>query len=158
MFFENKDKLTLKFKLITIYIMGIFYINVGIGHFINPDFFLVIVPDYLPYHLFLVYISGLFEIIFGASMLFKKSRKFGGIGLIFLLLLVFPANIFLFQSVEAQSVYEISKNKALVRMFFQAPLIVIAYWHSLDKNYRYFDIFCGIIFIPTILYFVSLSN
>ena len=63
MFFENKDKLALKFKLITVYIMALFYINVGIGHFISPDFFLVIVPDYLPYHLFLVYISGLFEII-----------------------------------------------------------------------------------------------
>ena len=158
MFFENKDKLTLKFKLITIYIMAIFYINVGIGHFINPDFFLVIVPDYLPYHLFLVYISGLFEIIFGASLLFKKSRKFGAIGLIFLLILVFPANIFLFQSLEAQSVYEISKDKALVRMFFQAPLILIAFWHSLDKVYRYYDIFCVIIFIPTILYFISLSS
>ena len=97
MFFENKDKLAFKFKLITIYIMAIFYINVGIGHFINPDFFLVIVPDYLPYHLFLVYISGLFEIIFGFSLLFKKSRKFGAIGLIFLLILVFPANIFLFK-------------------------------------------------------------
>ena len=73
MFFESKDKLAFKFKLLTIYIMAIFYINVGIGHFINPDFFLVIVPDYLPHHLFLVYISGLFEIIFGASLLFKKS-------------------------------------------------------------------------------------
>ena len=82
MFFENKVKLGLKFKLITIYIMAIFYINVGIGHFINPDFFLVIVPDYLPYHLFLVYISGLFEIIFGVSLLFKKSRKFSFLSII----------------------------------------------------------------------------
>ena len=158
MFFENKDKLGLKFKLITIYIMALFYINVGIAHFINPDFFLVIVPDYLPYHMFLVYISGLFEIIFGVSLLFKKSRKFGALGIIFLLILVFPANIFLFQSMEAQSVYEISKNKALVRMFFQVPLILIAFWHSLDKEHTYFDIFCVIIFVPTILYFISLSN
>ena len=37
MFFENKDKLAFKFKLITIYIMAIFYINVGIGHFINQE-------------------------------------------------------------------------------------------------------------------------
>ena len=158
MFFENQDKLALKFKLFTIYIMALFYINIGIGHFVNPDFFLVIVPDYLPYHLSLVYISGLFEIILGASLIFKKSIKFGGIGLIFLLIFVFPANIFLFQSLEAQSVYEISRSKALVRMFFQAPLIIIAFWHSLYKEYRYFDIFCGIIFIPTILYFISLSN
>ena len=158
MFFENKINFSLKYKHITIYIMAVLYINIGINHFVNPDFFLVIVPDYLPYHLALVYISGLFEIIFGLLLIFKKTRKIAGIGLIFLLILVFPANIFLFQSIEAQSVYEISQNKALVRMFFQAPLILIAFWHSILKEHKYFDIFCGIFFVPTILYFISLST
>ena len=157
MFFENKINFPQKFKFISIYIMSVLYINIGINHFVNPDFFLVIVPDYLPYHLALVYISGLFEIIFGLLLIFKKTRKIAGIGLIFLLILVFPANIFLFQSTDAQSAYAISQNKALVRMFFQAPLILIAFWHSISKEHKYFDIFCGIFFIPTILYFISLS-
>ncbi len=157
MIFNTKNTFITNYKLITIFILAILYINVGITHFTNPDFFLVIVPDYLPYHLFIVYVSGLFEIILGLMLLFKKTRKYGGIGLIFLLILVFPANIFLFQSAEAQSVYEISKNKAFVRMFFQAPLILLAYWHSLSKEYKYFDFFCGIIFIPTIIYFISLA-
>ena len=157
MFFENKINFSLKYKHITIYIMAVLYINIGINHFVNPDFFLVIVPDYLPCQSALVYISGLFEIILGLLLVLKKTRKIAGIGLIFLLILVFPANIFLFQSIEAQSAYEISQNKALVRMFFQPPLILIAFWHSISKEHKYFDIFCGIIFIPTILYFVSLS-
>ena len=117
----------------------------------------MIVPDYLPYHLFIVYVSGLFEIILGFMLFFKKTRKYAGIGLIFLLILVFPANIFLYQSTEAQSVYEISENKAFVRLFFQAPLILLAFWHSLSKEYKCFDVFCGIIFIPTIIYFISLA-
>ena len=157
MFFENKINFPQKFKFFTIYIMVILYINIGINHFVNPDFFLVIVPDYLPYHLALVYISGIFEIIFGVLLVFKKTRKIAGTGLVFLLILVFPANIFLFQSIEAQSAYEITQNKALIRMFFQAPLILIAFWHSITKEHKYFDIFCGICFIPTILYFISLS-
>ena len=157
MFFENKINFLQKFKFFTIYIMAILYINIGINHFVNPDFFLVIVPDYLPYHLALVYISGIFEIIFGVLLVFKKTRKIAGRGLVFLLILVFPANIFLFQSIEALSAYEITQNKALVRMFFQAPLILIAFWHSIIKEYKYFDILCGICFMPTILYFISLS-
>ena len=157
MIFKTKNTFINKYKLITIFILAILYINVGINHFTNPDFFLVIVPDYLPYHLFIVYVSGLFEIILGFMLLFKKTRKYAGIGLVFLLILVFPANIFLYQSAEAQSVYEISKNKAFVRLFFQAPLILLAFWHSLSEEYKYFDIFCAIIFIPTIIYFISLA-
>ena len=157
MIFNTKNTFITKYKLITIFILAILYINVGISHFTNPDFFLVIVPDYLPYHLFIVYVSGLFEIILGFMLLFKKTRKYAGIGLIFLLILVFPANIFLYHSPEAQSVYEISKNKAFIRLFFQAPLILLAYWHSLSKEYEYFDIFCGIISIPTIAYFITLA-
>ena len=90
-----------KYKLISIFILSLLYINVGITHFTNPGFFLVIVPDYMPYHLFLVYVSGFFEIILGLLLLFKKTRKYAGIGLVILLILVFPANIFLYQSEEA---------------------------------------------------------
>ena len=48
MFFENQDKLALKFKLFTIYIMALFYINIGIGHFVNPDFFFSHCPGLPP--------------------------------------------------------------------------------------------------------------
>ena len=119
MIFRTKNTFINKYKLITIFILAILYINVGITHFTNPDFFLVIVPDYLPYHLFIVYVSGLFEIILGFMLLFKKTRKYAGIGLVFLLILVFPANILLYQSAEAQSIYEISKNKALLTITCQ---------------------------------------
>ena len=157
MIFKAKNTFIGKYKLISIFILSLLYINVGITHFTNPGFFLVIVPDYMPYHLFLVYVSGFFEIILGFLLLFKKTRKYAGIGLVILLILVFPANIFLYQSEEAQSVYEISKNKAFIRMFFQFPLILLAYWHSLSKKYKCLDILCAIIFIPTIVYFISLA-
>ena len=77
-------------KLILIIISSIFYTIVGIKHFINPEFFLAIVPPYLPYHLELVYISGFFEILFGIMILFPRYRFYGSIGLILLLLAVFP--------------------------------------------------------------------
>ena len=75
MIFDTKNTFISKYKLITIFILAILYINVGITHFTNPDFFLVIVPDYLPYHLFIVYVSGLFEIILGFMLLFQQNKK-----------------------------------------------------------------------------------
>ena len=115
-------------KYILIIISSIFYVLVGIKHFINPNFFLAIVPPYLPYHLELVYISGLFEILFGVMILFPKYRYWGSVGLILLLIAVFPANIYLFQSVEAQKAIGATQEIATWRLPVQGIFILVAYW------------------------------
>ena len=115
-------------KYILIIISSIFYVLVGIKHFIDPNFFLAIVPPYLPYHLELVYISGLFEILFGVMILFPKYRYWGSVGLILLLIAVFPANIYLFQSVEAQKAIGATQEIATWRLPVQGIFILIAYW------------------------------
>ena len=84
-------------KLLSIIIMGLFYISVGVNHFTDPYWFLQIVPPYLPYKIELVYISGLLEIILGFMLLLPKTRFYAGWGLIVLLIAVYPANIYLAQ-------------------------------------------------------------
>ena len=118
------------FKLTTIYIMSIAYMYVGVRHFIDPDFFLAIMPNYLTFHLELVYLSGLAEVILGLMLLSKKTRKTGAIGLIILLILVFPANIHLVKSELSQSILGVTKNQSIYRLPFQGLFILIAYWHS----------------------------
>ena len=118
------------FKIITIYIMSFAYTYVGIRHFIDPDFFLAIMPNYLTFHLELVYLSGLAEVILGLMLLSKKTRKTGAIGLIILLILVFPANIHLVKSELSQSILGVTKNQSIYRLPFQGLFILIAYWHS----------------------------
>ena len=144
------------FKILTIYVMSLLYIVVGIKHFTDPIFFLNIMPDYLAYQQELVYLSGFFEILFGVLLIFKSTRFYASWGIILLLLAVFPANIFLYTSEIAQELLGISKNQALIRLPFQIPLILLAYWHSLKNSKRIFSVICGIIFIPTIIYFGSL--
>ena len=146
-----------KFKLISIYTLSLFYINVGIAHFVSPDFFTVIMPPYIPYSTFFVFLSGFFEVLFGSMIIFKKSRYYGASGLCLLLIFVFPANIYLFQSYEAQEILNITKEGSFVRLFFQIPLLVLAYWHSKEKTLKKIDLVATIIFIPTIIYFLSLS-
>ena len=119
-----------RFKKMTIYFMSAGYIYIGIRHFIDPDFFLAIMPDYLPLHLEAVYLSGFFEILLGGMLLFKKYRKVAGWGLIALLIAVFPANIYLAQNEMAQQTLNISQTTAIVRLPFQALFIGLAYWHT----------------------------
>jgi uncharacterized membrane protein len=75
--------------------LSVFFINVGIDHFVNPDFYLRIMPDYLPFHSEAVYWSGFFEILGGFAVLIPKLRTLARWGLISLLIAVFPANIYM---------------------------------------------------------------
>ena len=111
--------------------MVIFYINVGSLHFLDPNWFLPIVPPYLPFHLELVYISGFFEILFGILLMFQNTRAFAGKGLIILLIAVFPANIYLAQTNGAAM--NTTPLIAWGRLPIQFIFIGLAYWHSLDK-------------------------
>ena len=55
--------------------MSIAYAYVGVRHFIDPDFFLAIMPNYLTFHLEFVYLSGIAEVVLGLMLLSKKTRK-----------------------------------------------------------------------------------
>jgi len=110
--------------------MSFAYTYVGIRHFIDPNFFLAIMPNYLSFHLEFVYLSGIAEIILGLMLLFKKTRKLAGFGLIILLILVFPANIHLVQSDLSQSLLGVTREQSIIRLPFQALFILLAYWHS----------------------------
>ena len=129
-------------------------------HFLEPQSFLKIIPPYLNFVQYtLVYVSGFFEILFGFLLLFPKYRFYAGWGLLLLLIAVFPANYYLYESVLAREAYNgISQIDALVRMFFQLPLIMLAYWHSQKKYNDIFSYCCLIIFFPTIVYFIYITG
>ena len=115
-------------KYLTILIMGCFYINIGVKHFTDHEWFLQIMQPYLPYHLELVYISGFFEILLGIMLIPNKTRYLACWGLILLLIAVFPSNIYLAQT--NGKALDISPILAWGRLPFQAVFIIIAYWHS----------------------------
>ena len=121
---------------ITILITSIFYINVGIKHFLDPNWFLHIIPPYLNcIGLELVYISGFFEVVLGILILIPKYRKIGAYGIILLLIAVYPANIYLAFNHEPQELIGISSFAASwIRLPIQFILIFIAYFISRYDN------------------------
>tara|TARA_B100000886_G_scaffold37499_1_gene23284 strand:+ start:347 stop:712 length:366 start_codon:yes stop_codon:yes gene_type:complete len=98
-----------------------FFITVGIDHFINPDFYLAIMPPMLPLHLAAVYVSGFFEILGGLGLLLSRYRKISGWGLLALLIAVYPANIYMAMTPEAFpeiSIHALYFRLALQFLFF----------------------------------------
>ena len=117
-----------KIKILSIYIMGIFYIMAGTKHFQDPGWFVQIIPPILPYKYALVYISGLFEVLLGVLLMIPNFQSSAAKGLIILLLCVYPANIYLAQTNGAA--LGISPFIAWGRLPFQFVFIGLAYWHS----------------------------
>jgi uncharacterized membrane protein len=115
-------------KLILQYVLAIFFILAGLYHFINPVFYLRIMPLYLPWHLFLVYLSGLFQIALGIMLLIPKFTRLAAWGLIALLIAVFPANV---QMVLNPQLYPNLSPLALwLRLPLQGVFIAWAYWYT----------------------------
>ena len=136
--------------------MSLLYVTVGIKHFTNTDFFVTIVPPIINWKKEAVLISGFIEVMLGVLLLFNQTRKLAAWGIILLLITVFPANIYLYISEFAREIISISKYQALFRMPFQIPLMIIAYWHSKETESKQLSIICSVLFIPTIIYFITI--
>ena len=115
-------------KTVSRYIMSLFYVSVGINHFLNPEWFVKIVPPMLlEFDYQLVYWSGVCEVMFGLLILIPKARYYAAWGLILTLAAVFPANIYLAQTNGVAM--DTTAAVAWYRLPFQTVFILLAYWH-----------------------------
>jgi uncharacterized membrane protein len=88
-------------------------------------------PPPFPLHLEAVYISGFFEILGGFGLLIPKVRKIAALGLLALLISVYPANIYMALYPEAFPQY--SLNLLYFRLFLQFIAFYWAYSLSTEK-------------------------
>ena len=114
-------------KAISKFVLAIFMIAAGIMHFVNPAFFLKIMPPYLPLHKELVLLSGVFELVLGVLLLIPQTSRMAAWGIVALLIAVFPANVYLYQH---QDILPASPSVHLLRLPLQGVFILWAYWHT----------------------------
>ena len=115
-------------KTASLIAMALLYIAAGRAHFTSTDFYLKIMPPYLPWHLELVYLSGAIEIALGVGLLIPATRVAAAWGVIALLIAVFPANVYHLTSGGAGTGFP--RWALWARLPFQAVLIAWAYWHT----------------------------
>jgi uncharacterized membrane protein len=113
-------------KQILKWILAVTFILAGINHFLNPQFYLKMMPPVLPSHLLLIYTSGFFEITLGVLLLISKYQKLAAWGLVALLIAVFPANIYM--AMNQQLFPEFGRTALFLRLILQFILIAMVFW------------------------------
>src|SRR5947207_239365 len=78
-------------KSISKYLLVSFMAGAGTMHFLNTDFYLQIMPPYLPLHHELVYLSGVCEIGLGLLLLVPQVSRIAAWGIVALLVAVLLA-------------------------------------------------------------------
>jgi len=112
----------LKFTTVSLILMILFYLFAGISHFKNPSFFIKITPKWVPYPEKINIIVGVSEIFLALGMISEVTRPFSAIGIILLLILVFPANIYHLRK-------GIKKNKNIIPLIIRLPIQgLLIYW------------------------------
>ena len=118
-------------KQALLWVMAFFYGFAGVMHFVNAAFFIRIVPDYLPWHAALVYISGICEIVLAVLVLRPSTRVFAAWGIIALLIAVFPANINMaVNRIPLQEGTPPDMVALWLRLPLQGVLIAWAWWYT----------------------------
>jgi uncharacterized membrane protein len=115
-------------RKIALVLAAVLYVTAGTLHFLKPDFYLKIMPPYIPWHLAMVRISGVFEILGGLGLLYPRTRRAAAWGLVALLVAVFPANLYMATNPTEAGASAIAPAIRLGRLPLQALLIVWVLW------------------------------
>ena len=108
--------------LISLILMSAIYCIAGIMHFIKPKGFISITPKWVPSPEKVNILVGAIEIILGVALLFSATRSYAAVGLIILLIAVFPANVNHFQKARR-------KGKGVAITLIRLPIqLLLIYW------------------------------
>ncbi len=79
------------------WLMIMFYVLAGINHFISPNFYLPLIPPYLPSPIGINIVSGIVEVIFAILLIFKGTQKWAVHGIILMLIAFIPSHVYFIQ-------------------------------------------------------------
>jgi len=112
--------------------MAAFYIWAGISHFTRPEFFLNLMPAYMPLHTELVYLSGIAEIVLGILVAIPRTAMFAGWCIIAMLIAFLPIHVHML--VNNHLYPEAPTSVLWLRFPVQALFILWAYWYTTDRK------------------------
>ncbi len=108
-------------------LLGVFFIQAGINHFLMPKPYRRIVPPGFGDPDTLVKVSGAAELAGGLGVLLAPTRRLAGLGLVALLAAVFPANVFMARN--PHQFHKIPRWALYARLPLQ-PLAMIWAWRA----------------------------
>lgn len=104
--------------------MSIMLVFTALGHFLFSKGMTLMIPDIIPFKLFLVYGTGVLEVLLAIGLHIEKYRDFTAWSIIIFLIMMLPANI-------KASILELNyqtgeyNGKGLAYLWFRIPLQVL---------------------------------
>ncbi|HLA56474.1 MAG TPA: hypothetical protein VK623_10260 [Flavobacterium sp.] len=111
-----------------LYLMALLYILAGGNHFRKPRLYLQIIPAFFRNPRLINGVSGLAEILLGTLLCIPAVSEYAALGIIVLLIAVFPANMFMYTNENARLGFP--KWLLLLRLPLQIVLIIWAYQYT----------------------------
>ncbi len=111
---------------VLIYVYIIFFIGAGVNHFLNPQFYDAIVPQFIPFPRLVHQITGVLEIIIPLFLL-TRFRKEAALILIIFLILIYGANLYVWVNNLPYGRTYFSNQQHFIRLLLQILYIYITY-------------------------------
>ena len=84
-------------KKLSLYLMAFLYFLAGVNHFVSPESYIPIIPDYLPNPHLINSLAGIAEIILSIGLLIPKARKVAAWGVVLMLIAFIPSHVYFIQ-------------------------------------------------------------
>ncbi|NUN09735.1 MAG: hypothetical protein HUU54_11215 [Ignavibacteriaceae bacterium] len=118
---------------------GLFFLFAGAYHFINPGFYIPLIPDYFPLKELINYASGAAEIIAGLLLLTNKYSRYGGRLVLVIMILFIPSHVYFIQIGSCvESGLCVPAWVAWVRLVIIHPLLMCYGWKLSSVNNNLF--------------------
>ena len=111
---------------VLIYVYVIFFIGAGVNHFLNPQFYDAIVPQFIPFPRLVHQITGVLEIIIPLFLL-TRFRKEAALIMIIFLILIYGANLYIWVNNLPYGRTYFSNQQHFIRLLLQILYIYITY-------------------------------
>ncbi len=115
-------------KDIFLYVMGVTYILAGLNHFKNPKIYHSIMPPFIPAPGFMIFMSGVIEVLLGMAVMWPPTTSLAAWGIIALLVAILPPHIYMIQQKEQWP--KIPSWLLWLRLPLQGLLIFWAYLYT----------------------------
>ena len=117
------------------FLLGALFVLAGIYHFVNPAFYVKLMPPYLPANHSLVLLSGVTEVIAGAMMFLRPTLKLGAWGIVAMLVIFLLVHVHML--LHAEQYPGVPLWALWLRLMFQFLFIAWAWWYTRpDKHHE----------------------
>lgn len=118
---------TSRWKRVGLGVVFLWFCIGGLAHFLATEAEMRVVPPYLPWPRAAVLVSGAFELLGAAGLLWRPTRRAAGLGLFALTVAVTPVHVYMLQAAE---LFAVPYWALVARLPLQVALLVLIAWST----------------------------